>query len=315
MAEQQDHHAAATSNTPVAEVAEKSSQAASSTTTEEPSTSTTTNVDSDASRAQPSSSATSSTAPQTTTSSNVPQPTIYLSPSESSKPSSSSSSSNAQNSASSLIPPLPSEEIKPTTEELQALYASTMEKNYRMGINPNAPLMTKAMREREQAKRGGGQNLRKTYNEIKIRFRLPDRTIVEYNLPSSRRLLSLYPLFSSVLASSIPFVLFTSPPRAEYKQDDAKLKDKTLADMGWGGAAVVQVKFTGATDGDQKLLKAELLQQAKILEPPKMGIQEGSAGATSSTPSSSAGRTLGGGVPPSENKEKKVPKWFKGFKK
>lgn len=91
-----------------------------------------------------------------------------------------------------------------------------------------------------------------------------------------------------------------------------KLRGRKLGDMGWGAAAIVQVRF----HGEQAALKEELKSQAKVLEPPTMGMtgdqqqQQGkSAGG-----GGGGGRTLGGG--PSSNTgnaEKKVPKWFKGF--
>lgn len=102
-------------------------------------------------------------------STSTPQPKVFLPPLSNSK-------SNAPTAGATLTPapPPPSSssgsdsDLKPTTEELQALYASTVERNYRLGVNPNAPLMTKAMREREEAKRGGGSGgvARKMYNEV-----------------------------------------------------------------------------------------------------------------------------------------------------
>lgn len=202
-----------------------------------------------------------------------------------------------------------------------------------MGVNPNAPLMTKAMREREEAKRGGGPGARRQYTEvsaehsasqipqyltvlphlhpqIKIRFRLPDRTILEYNLPASTRLLSLYPLLQSNFTPPSPFVLYTSPPKVEYNENDVKLKSRTLGEMGWGGAAVVQVRFVGQPAS----LKEELVKEAQVLEPPKMGISDENAAKQQQQQPKPAGRTLGGSADASsDNKEKKIPKWFKGF--
>ena len=113
------------------------------------------------------------------------------------------------------------------------------------------------------------------------------------------------PLLSSSFETSKPFTLYTSPPRTEYKEDDAKLSKSKLGDMGWGAAAIVQVRF----HGEQAVLKEESKSQAKVLEPPSMGMS-GDQQQQQEKNAPSGGRTLGGGT---GNAEKKVPKWFKGF--
>jgi tether containing UBX domain for GLUT4 len=59
------------------------------------------------------------------------------------------------------IPPAPTEDPKPTPAELKVAFSSHIaQKN-----GPDAPLMTKAMREREEARLG---IKKKEYNEVRV---------------------------------------------------------------------------------------------------------------------------------------------------
>lgn len=101
-----------------------------------------------------------------------PTPRVFLPPtaSTSAQPAvaSSSTSSTPSSSASRIVPPVSNEDPKPTAEEIKAAYASTLERNQRAGIGPDAPLMTKAMREKHEAKFDKGKT-KKTYQEVRCR--------------------------------------------------------------------------------------------------------------------------------------------------
>lgn len=136
-------------------------------------------------------------------------------------------------------------------------------------------------------------------------------------------------LRSTAFSDSVPpFVLYTTPPRQDLLERDARLKGKKIGDMGWGGAAVVSLRWVeeGATSAEAKKLnrsdtaqpiRERLREKVERMEPPKMGLGDESGAATPAAPSSSsAGRTLGGGSGSGgQGEEKKIPKWFKGFKK
>lgn len=116
----------------------------------------------------------------------------------------------------------------------------------------------------------------------------------------------------------IPFTLYTSPPRQEYLESDTKLAGKRLSDMGWGGGAVVLVKWTDAQAAGpttSPFLKEELLAIAQPLEPPSMGISAADIEPSASQQKPAGARTLGGDPVPAQgqNAEKKIPKWLKGF--
>ncbi|PWN24168.1 hypothetical protein BCV69DRAFT_296459 [Microstroma glucosiphilum] len=273
--------------------------------------------------------------PTASASSAFPRPKVLLPPS--SFPSSSSSA--AATAPATLTPPLPapSDEAKPTMAELQAAYASTIQSNKRAGVGPDAPLMTQAMRDKHESRAGGPG--RRAFEEIHVRFRFSDRTLLEYTLPSTTPLPNLYPLLRSALLSthsSKPFTLYTSPPKIDFpeegitgpplpaalpgrprvaKKPGQEFRGKTIGEMGWGGGAIVSVRWTGA--GDEGLnssaalapISEDLRGEGKPLEAPKMGETQGGAAPAA------GGQTLGG--PSSsvegEAREKKVPKWFKGI--
>lgn len=176
--------------------------------------------------------------------------------------------------------------------------------------------------------------------QIHVRFRFSDRTLLEYTLPASTPLPRLYPLLRSALLPSHagkPFTLYTSPPKIDFpeegitgpplpaalpgrprvaKKPGQEFRGKTIGEMGWGGGAIVFLRWTGA--GDEGLnssatlapIREELRGEGKPLEAPKMGETQSGAAATM------GGQTLGGSSASSaggEPREKKVPKWFKGI--
>lgn len=230
-------------------------------------------------------------------------------------------------------------------------------------------MMTKAMREKHEAKFDRGK-VKRTFNEVgrpaesrlrkekekaicsfmlrfalgftqvRVRFRLPDRTQLEYTLPSSTKLLDLYPLLRSTAlpdttTTSIPalprFILYTTPPRLDFPESDRRLTGKQIGEMGWGGAAVVSLRWVeddAVTGGEAKRLnradarqplREGLRERGEVIEPPRMGMTgdgQEVEGRGKPAATASGGRTLGGGSGQGgEEKEKKVPKWFKGFKK
>lgn len=100
-------------------------------------------------------------------------------------------------------------------------------------------MMTKAMREREEAKRRAG---RKVYADVKIRVRFADRTQIETTLPVAATLARVYAFVRTAVrpdAAAARFVLFTSPPRTEYAEHDLR----PLKTLGFVPAAVLSIKW------------------------------------------------------------------------
>mgnify|MGYP000734107458 CR=1 FL=1 len=133
---------------------------------------------------------------------------------------------------------------------------------------PDAPLMTKSMREKEEARLG---KQKKTWNEViivlpavsclyadrlsniqvKIRVRFADRTQLESTFPANAQMSDIYTfvresLHPDVLSQNKKFTLFTAPPRKDYAETDPKIKGKGLAELGLVPAAVISVRWEDA---------------------------------------------------------------------
>lgn len=136
-------------------------------------------------------------------------------------------------------PPPPADNgLKPTSAELKSAFQDHIQQRH----GPDAPMMTKAMREKEEAKRRVG---RKVYSEVKIRVRFADRTQLETSLPVTEKLPSIYGFVRNSLntaAQQTPFTLFTSPPKTDYKESDKR----TLRELGFVPAAVLSVRWENA---------------------------------------------------------------------
>lgn len=155
--------------------------------------------------------------------------------------------------------------------------------------------------------------------------------MVEYPLPPTTPLLHLYALLRGALLpshASRPLLLYTSPPKFEFSEDrirkgpppndkrNPNLRGKKIGDMGWGGGVIVNVKWEQPTTRPEDVspLREELKANAKLLEAPKMGMTEQSEEERKKAAAAPAGKTLGGGsTDADQGREKKVPKWFKGF--
>jgi tether containing UBX domain for GLUT4 len=216
-------------------------------------------------------------------------------------------------SANAGIPPQPTGEgePKPTPAELKQAFSGHI--SQRNG--PDAPLMTKAMREREEAKLG---IKKKEYHEvcrdpndwleweshstsgallttllfsvgqIRVRVRFADRTALEGLFPASTLVPVLYDFVRAHLApaySKIPFVIYQSPPRRDLpERGDPKLRGQTIKDLGMAPQAIVNIRWNDAAMNGNTFpapLSLETLSQAKDLPiPPSFDSVPPSSGQT-----------------------------------
>ncbi|UZJ55420.1 hypothetical protein CBS101457_004740 [Exobasidium rhododendri] len=207
-----------------------------------------------------------------------------------------------------IPPPLSEGEPKPTPAELkQAFSGHIAQRN-----GPDAPLMTKAMREREEAKLG---IKKREFNEIRIRVRFSDRTALEGLFPSSTVVPTLYDFIRAHLAptyASVPFVVYQAPPRRDLpERGDLTLQGKTIKDLGMAPQAIVNIRWSEASMNGNTFpapLLSEILSQAEELPmPPSFDSVVSSPGQTvgeSEKQGSGAGDTT-----------KKIPKWLKSLQK
>ncbi|TKY90258.1 hypothetical protein EX895_000256 [Sporisorium graminicola] len=218
---------------------------------------------------------------------------------------------SSDSSAPSIIPPPSDDDLKPSPEELKAAFRSTLLQRH----GPDAPLLTRAQREKQEAKLGLYSSRNRTWTAVRIRIRFSDRTMIESTFSESDTLEAVYAFLHSSLDEEMTrgkkVVIYTAPPKVEYARDDKKWKGKTLRDLGWIPSAVVSVKWDDAAmnaTGYPAPLKGQLKDRAEPVPPPPnfdqpSTAQQGGSAAQSTTSDSS----------PSGNAAKPMPKWLKNI--
>lgn len=143
------------------------------------------------------------------------------------------------------IPPISDDELKPTASELKSAFRSSPLLHH----GPDAPLLTRALREREEARLGLHASRNRSYPSIRIRVRFSDRTMIESTFHESDTIESVYQLLDAALdddARAKPVVIYTSPPKTEYRRHDRKVQGKTLRELGLIPSAVVSLRWEDA---------------------------------------------------------------------
>ncbi|KAJ3183309.1 Tether containing UBX domain for GLUT4 [Gaertneriomyces sp. JEL0708] len=144
---------------------------------------------------------------------------------------------------------LPDSFFELTSAELKFLIQSSKS---RAQANENAPLMTKAMRDREQAAR------QKKYPKTMIRVRFRDRWVLQAQFLSNEEVSCLYDVVRSVLdRRDRSFVLYTTPP---YQVIDAAV---TFWQAGLAPATVVYCKWADEAASDGPELSTEWRAKAQ----------------------------------------------------
>ncbi|PWN44261.1 hypothetical protein IE81DRAFT_321406 [Ceraceosorus guamensis] len=195
---------------------------------------------------------------------------------------------------------------KPTAAELKAAFGGALS-----GRNgPDAPLMTKAMREKEDARLG---RVKKQYTDVRIRIRFPSRHQLEAVFPIEATINAAYDFVRSHLnaqGQKASFILYQTPPKRDLGEKDVKLKGKTFGEMGFAPQAVLMLRWEKAdwnTSTSQAYLSNALLQQASPLPaPPSFEQQVNSPHAAQTSQKPTEEKATG---------EKKMPKWLKGLQK
>ncbi|CDS00324.1 uncharacterized protein SPSC_00816 [Sporisorium scitamineum] len=212
----------------------------------------------------------------------------------------------------SIIPPPSDDDLKPSPEELKSAFRSTLLQRH----GPDAPLLTRAQREKQEARLGLYPSRNRTWTSVRIRIRFSDRTMIESTFNESDTLDSVYDFLHSCLDEQVTrgknAVIYTAPPKVEYKREDRKWKGQTLRQLGWIPSAVVSVRWDDAemnASGYPAPLKGQLRGRAEPVpvppsfDQPSPAQQQGSA-----TQSASSSASAGG------NAAKPMPKWLKNIK-
>ncbi|GJN94041.1 hypothetical protein Rhopal_007104-T1 [Rhodotorula paludigena] len=154
-------------------------------------------------------------------------------------PSDSSSSAAAASSRSFLD--LPESYFQPTPSELQQAFAGQVRKREDL---VDRPLLTQKLRDRQDAERSRAKAAR--WPQTRIRIRFADRSQLEGVFPSSDKLVHLYEFVRLALRPDIrdvPFVLYQTPPRTEYRRGDPAHKGKSLMDLQFTPSSTLYLKF------------------------------------------------------------------------
>ncbi|SNX87710.1 uncharacterized protein MEPE_06420 [Melanopsichium pennsylvanicum] len=216
----------------------------------------------------------------------------------------------------SFIPPPNDDELKPTPAELREAFKSSI-----LGRNgPDAPLLTRAMREKEEARLGLHSSRNRTFHNVRIRIRFSDRTMIESSFNETDTMDAVYKFLEDSVDERFRakgVVIYTSPPKVEYQRsvsgnrDNRKNKGdagKTLRELGLIPSAVVNLRW------DDPSLNSELKAQAQPLTSPPSSLdqpQSPSSAAGASSTTSGAANSNGGGS--SGKDAKPMPKWLKSI--
>ncbi|SAM84987.1 uncharacterized protein UBRO_07551 [Ustilago bromivora] len=238
------------------------------------------------------------------TSSAPPAPRVFLPPSASSSPSTSSR----------LLPlPLASAEddLKPCAEELRHAFRSTLLGRH----GPDAPLLTRALREKEDARLGLHASRNRTFPHVRIRIRFSDRTMLEGDFTETDTIEKIYTLLEHALDEKVRRVgrvIYTTPPKIEYPKQDTKVKGKTLRELGFIPSAVLNIKWDQPEMNANTFpapLRQELSMNAELLPPPPSFDQQQPA----PVPASGEGKQPEPRKDGGKKESKPMPKWLKGI--
>ncbi|GAA5834398.1 hypothetical protein JCM11251_007978 [Rhodosporidiobolus azoricus] len=230
----------------------------------------------------------------------------------------SSSSSSGHASASRSFLDLPESYFAPTAVELQQAFAGQVKKREEL---TDRPLLTKRLREREEAEKSRQKAAR--WPQTRIRIRFSDRSQLEGVFPSTDKLVHLYEFVRLALKEEVRetgWYLYQSPPRTEYRKSDPKYRGKTLMDLEFTPSSVLYIKFEDEEELNDASrpppLTDELLSIAAPLPLPPSFTQEDSSSSSANAPKSAdeikkdkeakLRKLLGGG-----NKGSVKPGWLK----
>ncbi|PWY97055.1 hypothetical protein BCV70DRAFT_203216 [Testicularia cyperi] len=235
--------------------------------------------------------------------------TLSGSASASASASASRSSASTSTSAMAMAPALgdEEEELKPTPDELKQAFRSTISGRH----GPDAPLLTRALREREEQRLFSSRT--KTWENVRIRIRFSDRTMIESTFTEHDTIEAVYRFLDSCLDTAATkgsaVTIYTSPPKTEYSRSDPRLKAKTLRQLGLIPSAVVSLRWQDPHMNANSFpapLKPELGAKAQDLPlPPSFEPNPTTATATATATATT----------PASSSSKPVPKWLKNIVK
>ncbi|GAA5982396.1 hypothetical protein JCM10908_006630 [Rhodotorula pacifica] len=144
--------------------------------------------------------------------------------------------------SSSTTASLPDSYFQPTAQELQRAHAQSIA---HVSSLVDRPLLTSKLRQQQQAEKTRTKLAKWPHTKIRIRFN--DRSQLEGVLKSETdKLVHVYEFVRLALRPElrhIPFVLYQSPPRTEYRRTDLSLRGKSLLDLQFTPSTSLYLKF------------------------------------------------------------------------
>jgi tether containing UBX domain for GLUT4 len=196
---------------------------------------------------------------------------------------------------------LPEDFYAPTQSDVKASLASLSGTTSAMN---NAPLMTKKMRDAEQAKKMS------RFRKVLIRVRLPDRTSIQGTFVPQSRVRDVIKFVNDVLRDpkAVKFHLFVVPPKQILNDLDA-----TLWSQGLVPAALVNIGIDTGPSEASLLLSDTVLSYLEDAPPPGSAVFSITAppvAAESTKGSSSTGSSSKSPSDVAASVAKKIPKWM-----
>ncbi|GAA5842876.1 hypothetical protein JCM9279_004016 [Rhodotorula babjevae] len=152
-------------------------------------------------------------------------------------------SSSALDSATRSFLDLPESYFQPLPSEIHTAHASSVKRREDL---VDRPLLTQKLRDQNQ--RDHDRDKARRWPHTRIRIRWADRSLLEGVLPSTDKVVHLYEFVRIALkpeARDVPFVLYQTPPRTEYRRGAPHLKGKTLIDLDFTPSSAFYIKFEG----------------------------------------------------------------------
>ncbi|GAA5895510.1 hypothetical protein JCM8208_005251 [Rhodotorula glutinis] len=152
-------------------------------------------------------------------------------------------SSSALESATRAFLDLPESYFEPLPSEVQHAHASSVKRREHL---VDRPLLTQKLR--DQTRRDHDRDKRARWPQTRIRIRWADRTLLEGDFDSTDKVVHLYEFVRIALrpdVRDVPFVLYQTPPRTEYRRGAPHLKGKTLLDLDFAPSSALYIKFEG----------------------------------------------------------------------
>ncbi|GAA6015882.1 hypothetical protein JCM10207_006791 [Rhodosporidiobolus poonsookiae] len=165
---------------------------------------------------------------------------------------------------------LPESYFAPTPVELQQAYAGQVKKREDL---TDRPLLTKRLRDEEEARKSRQKAAR--WPQTRIRIRFSNRSQLEGVFPSTDKLVHLYEFVRLALREDVrdtQWFLYQSPPRTEYRKGAPEHRGKNLMALEFTPSSALYIKF----EADESLndpsrpppLTPDLLSSAAPLPPP-----------------------------------------------